>query len=111
MAAQGLAQRSGNHGRMLSGMATDHRRAMKQLSTAYFLATGQRYHPKAVTPILAPVLALALRGQFLWEQRWATSCLRGAKEMEDAAHQELCQELAQDAALHNLTIRAVLERM
>lgn len=110
-AGQALAQRAGANARTLSALAADHRRALRQLSAACFLVTGQRYQPKAARLELEPVLALALRDQFLWEQRWARACIQTAEELEELSIQELCRELAQDAALHNRTIRRVLERM
>lgn len=110
-AGQALVQRAGGNARALSALAADHRRALRQLSAACFLVTGQRYQPKPVRPAQEPAFALALRAQFLWEQRWARACIQTAEELEELSLQELCRELAQDAALHNRTIRRVLERM
>lgn len=64
-----------------------------------------------VRPALNAVLALALRDQFLWEQRWARACLQTAEELEERSLQMLCRELAQEAVFHNRTIRRMLEGM
>lgn len=110
-AGSALARRMGNRDQRLTGLAADHRRALRQLAAAYFLATGRRHRPRGEAPSRGGDLSLALREQFLWEQRWAAACLEAAKEAEDPALEELCRELAQDAGLHQRGIRAVLEQM
>lgn len=110
-AGSALARRMGNRDQRLAGLAADHRRALRQLSAAYFLATGRRHRPRGEVLSRGGDLSLALREQFLWEQRWAEACLEAAKEVEDPALEELCRELAQEAGLHQRGIRAVLERM
>lgn len=109
-AAQTLARRAGSGAGPLSGLTADHKRALRQLSAAYFLETGQRYQPKRHTPVRSKGLIQALREQYLWEQQWAQACLQTAKCVKDASIQDLCRELAQDASLHNCAIRRVLEQ-
>ncbi|MEA4933838.1 MAG: hypothetical protein VB071_09750 [Lawsonibacter sp.] len=109
-AAQALARRAGSGSGPLSGLMADHRRALRQLSAAYFLETGQRYQPKRHTPVRSKGLIQALREQYLWEQRWALVCLQTAKRVKEPSIQDLCRELAQDASLHNCAIRRVLEQ-
>lgn len=109
-AVQTMARRAGSGASQLSGLTADHRRAMRQLSAAYFLETGQRYQPKRRTPVRSKGLIQALREQYLWEQQWAQACLQTAKRMKEESIQDLCRELAQDASLHNCVIRRLLEQ-
>lgn len=109
--SQALIRRAGNQAKLLSGLAADHRRALRQLSTAYFLVTGGRFQPKAPASLRPMALALALREQFLWEQRWTRTCTEAARQTADPALAELWGELAQDGALHTRAIRTALERM
>lgn len=109
--AQAIFRRTGSRTRQLSDLAADHRRALRQLATLYFLLTGRRFRPKAAAPVRGGELPAALREQFLWERDWVRACLEGAERAQDRALQELCQELAQDGALHGRAIRAMLERM
>ncbi|MGE4275953.1 MAG: hypothetical protein AB7E30_02105 [Lawsonibacter sp.] len=109
-AAQTLARRAGGSAGPLSSLAADHRRAMRQLSAAYFLETGRRYQAKRGAPIRSRGLILALREQYLWEQQWAQTCLQAAQRAEEPTIRDLCRELAQDASLHNCAIRRVLEQ-
>lgn len=106
-----LVQRTGNRGRPLSALVRDHQRALRQLRAAYFLVTGRNYQPAGAPPPRNISLPMALREQFLWEQRWAAACLEAAERMSDSTLRELCRELAQDASLHTRTILGVLEGM
>lgn len=110
-AGQLLIRRAGMQGKALSGLTADRRQALRRLSAAYFLETGRRYQPKGASPALNGSLDILLRGQFLWEQRWAEACRRMASELTDRALRELCQELAQSAERRRRTIRTVLERI
>lgn len=110
-AGQALARRGGSAARAMATLTGDHRRAFRQLSAAYFLITGQRYHPARPAPALPPALPLALRAQFVWEQQWERACLQAAQEAGDRCLRELYQELAQDGALHTGVIRSLLEQM
>lgn len=109
--AQALVRRGGSCSRSLSCLAADHRRALRQLSAAYFLITGQRYHPPTPSVVINASLPLALRDQFVWEQRWERANQQAAETTSDACLKELYQELAQDGVLHAATIRSLLEQM
>ncbi len=112
-AAWALARRRSlqGGGRALSELAADHSRATRQLSAAYFLITGTRYRPAEHKTALPASLPLALRDQFVREQRWERICRRAAEAAADPCLRELYLELAQDGALHAGTIRSLLERM
>ncbi|SCH54196.1 Uncharacterised protein [uncultured Clostridium sp.] len=109
--AQALVRRGGSCSRSLSCLAADHRRALRQLSAAYFLITGQRYRPPTPSVVINASLPLALRDQFVWEQRWERANQQAAETTSDACLKELYQELAQDGVLHAATIRSLLEQM
>lgn len=109
--AQALVRRGGSCSRALNCLAADHRRALRQLSAAYFLITGQRYRPPNPSVVLNASLPLALRDQFVWEQRWERANQQAAGAASDACLKELYQELAQDGVLHAATIRSLLEQM
>lgn len=108
---QALSRRAGNWSRSLAALASDHRRALRQLSAAYFLITGQRHRPAQPALSLNPSLPLALRDQFVWEQRWERDCRRAAEGCSDPCLGELYQELARDGTLHAAVIRSLLEQM
>jgi len=108
-AGQALSRRSG--GRQLSELAADHRRALRQLSAARFLITGKRYRPEGKPLSLPADFPLALRDQFVREQRWERDCNQAAEAAGDRCLKELYLELAQDGALHAGEIRSLLERM
>ncbi len=108
-AGQALSRRSG--GRQLSELAADHRRALRQLSAARFLITGKRYRPEGKPLSLPADFLLALRDQFVREQRWERDCNQAAEAAGDRCLKELYLELAQDGALHAGEIRSLLERM
>jgi hypothetical protein len=84
---------------------------MRQLSAAFFLITGQRFRPAPPSLSLPATLPLALRSQFVREQKWERACLHAAQTVSDSCLKELCQELAQDGALHTGVIRSLLEQM
>ena len=111
-AGRALANRATGSGqRTLAALAADHRRALRQLSAAYFLITGRRYQPPRPTPALSPSLPLALRQQFRWEQRWEQTNLRAARDTGDPCLRALFTGLAREGALHASAIRALLEQM
>jgi hypothetical protein len=112
LAGQILLRRStGACARSLSLLARDHRLAFRRLSAAYFLITGRRYCPKCAAPCLPASLALALRQQFGWEQRWEQQNCQAAQATQDPCLKELYLELAQEGALHAGCIRSLLEQM
>jgi len=106
-AGQALARRSG--GRSLSALAADHRRALRQLSAARFLITGKPFRPEGRAAALPASFPLALREQFVREQRWERACQAAARSAADPCLRELYRELAQDGALHAGEIRSLLE--
>ncbi len=106
-AGQALARRGG--GRTLSALAADHRRALRQLSAARFLITGKPFRPEGRAAALPASLPLALREQFVREQRWERACRAAARSAADPCLRELYLELAQDGALHAGEIRSLLE--
>ena len=111
-AGRAMARRaSGTCAKTLSALACDHRSAFKRLSAAYFLITGQRYTPKCEAVKQPASLPLALRQQFLWEQRWEQANRQAAQSTADPCLKELYQELAQEGALHAGCIRSLLEQM
>ena len=112
LACQSLACRaSGNCARVLGNLAADHRLALRRLSAAYFLINGKRFRPRCPAPELPSSLGLALREQFMWEQRWEHCNRQGADSTGDPCLKELYQELEQEGKLHAGAIRSLLERM
>lgn len=111
-AGRALARRaSGSCAKTLAALAADHRLAFRRLSAAYFLITGKRYTPKCVPITLPNSLALALRQQFVWEQRWEQQNKQAAQATADPCLEALYLELAQEGAFHAGTIRSILEQM
>ena len=111
-AAQWLAMRMNGSGRRtMSAIAADHRRALRQLSAAYFLITGRRYQPPRPQPQLPLPILMALRARFVWEQSWERTNKNAAEQAEDPCLKALYQELAQDGAYHAGSIRSLLEQM
>ena len=111
-ATRALARRaSGSYAKTLASLAADHRLAFRRLSAAYFLITGRRYTPKCAPISLPPSLALALRQQFVWEQRWEQVNSQAAQATADPCLEALYSELAQEGALHAGVIRSILEQM
>ena len=111
-APRALARRaSGSYAKTLASLAADHRLAFRRLSAAYFLITGRRYTPKCAPISLPPSLALALRQQFVWEQRWEQVNSQAAQATADPCLEALYSELAQEGALHAGVIRSILEQM
>ena len=111
VAGQLLARRIGSQGKPLMDLAADHRTALRRLGAAYFLETGEHYVVSNPRPNRGGALDQALREQFLWERNWEKVCQQAADQMEETGVSELCQELAQDGALHSRWIRRLLERM
>lgn len=108
-----LVRRTGGRYRMLAQLTADHRTALRRLSAAYFLETGEHctLPPGRGQEGKSGPLDRVLREQYLWEEGWQKTCRTAAETLEGEALRELCQELAQDAALHTRAIRSVLERM
>lgn len=119
-----MARRGMLAGQMLSGRAcgscargtmgnlsADHRQALRRLSAAYFLITGKRFRPCCPHPELPASFSLALREQFMWEQRWEHCNRQAAENTQDPCLRALYEELAQEGKLHAGTIRSLLEQM
>lgn len=110
-AGRELSRRSGQGSKALSALESDHRRAVRRLSAAYFLITGRRANPRRSGVSLPSSLFQALRSQFLWEQQWERCNRQAARETRDPCLAALYLELAEDGALHAAHIRSMLERM
>lgn len=108
--AQGVTRRAGRHGTALSALVSDYRRAARQLSAAYFLATGERWVPGGGAPEKVAV-AQGLRELYWWEREWSGQCLQAAAQAEDSYLQQLFQRLSQTGQIHLGIIRGVLEQM
>ena len=67
--------------------------------------------PQCAAPCLPASLALALRQQFVWEQRWEQVNSQAAQATADPCLEALYSELAQEGALHAGVIRSILEQM
>ena len=112
LAGQALSRRSnGTCAKTLAALTSDHRQALRRLSAAYFLITGTRYVPKCTAPTLPASLPLALRQQFVWEQRWEQKNRQAAQSTADPCLKELYLELAQEGAFHAGCIRSLLDQM
>lgn len=112
MAGQSLSCRSGGYcAKAMSALACDHRLAQRRLSAAYFLITGKRFRPRCPAPELPSSVCLALREQFMWEQRWEHCNRQAAENTKDPCLKALYEELAQEGKLHAGTIRSLLEQM
>lgn len=112
LTAQAIARRaSGSCARTMNSLAADHRQAVRRLSAAHFLITGQRFKPSCPAVSLPSTVPLALREQFIWEQRWEQCNHQAAHDTSDPCLEALYQELAQEGAFHAGTIRSLLEQM
>lgn len=112
LAGRSLSCRAGGRcARVLSTLAEDHRMALRRLSAAYFLITGKRFRPCCPAPELPCSLSLALREQFMWEQRWEHCNRQAGENTQDPCLKALYEELAQEGSLHAGTIRSLLEQM
>lgn len=108
--AQALVRRTGGN-RALSQLSASRQQAMRQLSASHFLASGRRFQSNSPVPAPPVDLPQALRGQFLWEQRWARDCLAAAGHTDDPALAKLLQALAAGAQPRLRIIRTLLEHM
>lgn len=113
LAGQMLSSRScGSCARgTMRSLAADHRQALCRLSAAYFLITGKRFRPCCPHPELPSSFSLALREQFMWEQRWEHCNRQAAENTQDPCLRALYEELGQEGKLHAGTIRSLLEQM
>jgi len=109
--AQALSRRTNHSSRGLMRLSADRQAALRQLSTAYFLATGRRFHPTASVPTPPPDLSRALREQYLWEQHWAAQCLSSLQPDQSEMFQQMLRDSARTAGLRAREIRRILEGM
>lgn len=107
--ARSLSRRGGRLG--LQGLAADHRSVLARLEAACFLETGRRPAPVPVRPVPPQPMERELRERFLWEEGWQRACLAAAEELGGGELEELCRELAGEAAFRGRAIRRALERM
>lgn len=110
---QTLARRAtGSGARMLGSLAADQRRHVRQLSTAYFLITGERCQPQGQGGSRpTPDLMSGLREQFIQTQREAAAYQGAAAENSDPCLRQMFRELAQEKGMHTRMIRSLLEQM
>ena len=106
-----LSRRPGGKSAALAALEADYRRAARQLGTAYFLTTGERWAWGSQTPEAGMGLAQGLRELYWWEREWSRQCLQGAKQAEDDYVQQLFQRLSQTGQIHLGIIRGALEQM
>lgn len=111
LAGRAMSCRGGSCGRAMGMVAGDHRQALRRLSAAYFLITGKGFRPCCPSPELPASFRLALREQFMWEQRWEHCNRQAAEHTQDPCLKALYEELAQEGKLHAGTIRSLLEQM
>ena len=109
--ARALSRRTGNTSRGLMRLANGRQAALRRLSTAYFLMTGQHMPPAGSVQPPPADLRRALREQYLWEQHWAQRCLACAGTAKDPQFERLLREQAQSAGQRAGEIRTILEQM
>ena len=110
---QRLSRRSqGRTARVLYGLASELRRELRQLSTAYFLISGVRYLPAdRAAPRLESTFLGTLRARFLAEQRGEAAYRAAAEGCQDPCLRALYLELAQEEQGHSLALRSILEEL
>ena len=109
---QALARRAqGNAARQLRTLAADQQQGLRQLSTAYFLLTGEHLsHTPRSGSSAGPIDGL-LRDLFLREKRWKTAYAHRASQTRDECLSELFSQMAQRCQVHMDAIRRILEGM
>lgn len=107
---QMLNRKSGGRSRQLQAMMADCRRAVRQLEASWFLSTGQREWQRPKLAIPEEPLAMGLRSQFFWEQRWRTLCHQTGERTGDMVLTRLCRRLEEESLLHGQIIRQLLEQ-
>ena len=110
---QALARRPNSHtARSLSRCAAACQQQLRRLSAAYFLISAARYQPwhgrLHPTP---PSMDMALREQFLREQRQGTALRAAIGETNDPCLGKLCTELAGESDARCDILRGLLEQM
>lgn len=109
--AQNLARRAGRHGQSIGAVAAEDRTALRRLSAAYYLETGQDYRSKRPPQSPEPLaLAPALRRQYQQEEELEGLCVNQMKRSA-GTQAELLEELSLQFRRHCRTLRQTLERM
>ena len=92
-------------------MAAEDRTALRRLSAAYYLETGQDYHSNRTPQSPEPLaLAPALRRQYQREEELEGLCVNQMKRSA-GTQAELLEELSLQFRRHCRALRQTLERM
>lgn len=109
--AQHLARRAGRYGQSIGAVAAEDRMALRRLSAAYYLETGQDYRSNRTPQSPEPLaLAPALRRQYQREEELEGLCVNQMKRSA-GTQAELLEELSLQFRRHCRTLRQTLERM
>ena len=109
--AQSLARRAGRYSQSMGTLAAEDRTALRRLSAAYYLETGQDYHSNRTPQSPEPLaLAPALRRQYQREEELEGLCVNQMKRSA-GTQAELLEELSLQFRRHCRTLRQTLERM
>lgn len=109
---RGLARRTvGGASRILNALAAEQRRGLQRLAASYFLITGEHYRPIDAEPARISPLAMALREEFLQEQKWQRTYQWAAAQCGDPCLAGQYRELEEQARDHAAAIRQLLEQM
>ena len=109
--AQHLARRAGRYGQSIGAVAAEDRTALRRLSAACYLETGQDYRSNRTPQSPEPLsLAPALRRQYQREEELEGLCIAQMKRSE-GTQAELLEELSLQFRRHCRTLRQTLERL
>ena len=109
--AQNLVRRAGRYGQSIGAVAAEDRTALRRLSAAYYLETGQDYRSNRTPQSPEPLaLAPALRRQYQREEELEGLCVNQMKRSA-GTQAELLEELSLQFRRHCRTLRQTLERM
>ena len=109
--AQHLVRRVGRYGQSIGAVAAEDRTALRRLSAAYYLETGQDYRSNRTPQSPEPLaLAPALRRQYQREEELEGLCVNQMKRSA-GTQAELLEELSLQFRRHCRTLRQTLERM
>lgn len=109
--AQNLVRRAGRYGQSIGAVAAEDRTALRRLSAAYYLETGQDYRSNRTPQSPEPLaLAPALRRQYQREEELEGLCVNQMKRSA-GTQAELLEELSLQFRRHCCTLRQTLERM
>lgn len=109
--AQNLVRRAGRYGQSIGAVAAEDRTALRRLSAAYYLETGQDYRSNRTPQSPEPLaLAPALRRQYQREEELEGLCVNQMKRSA-GTQAELLEELSLQFRRHCRALRQTLERM